>query len=177
MTAPAAIARLGAIMQNAYVPPDFDAALDFWTKSMGVGPFFLMEHVKLENVRYRGQPTEIDFSMAIGYWGDLQIELIRQHNDAPSIYKAWRDAGKNGLHHVCLLTEDFDAARRACAGMSIAQEAKVPGGGEVIYVDTGGGDGTMVEILKLSPGSGGLFQMMRDAARGWDGRDPVRRLG
>ena len=28
----------------------------------------------------------------------------------------------------------------------------MPGGGEVIYVDTGGGPGTMVEILKPAPG-------------------------
>jgi glycosyltransferase involved in cell wall biosynthesis len=34
----------------------------------------------------------------------------------------------------------------------VAQEGKVTGGGEVIYVDTGGGPGTMVEILQPDPG-------------------------
>ncbi|MBI1186019.1 MAG: hypothetical protein GC206_01530 [Alphaproteobacteria bacterium] len=164
-------------MQNAFVPRDFDAALTFWTRTMGVGPFFLIEHVKLDDVRYRGAPSDIDFSIAIAYWGDLQIELIRQHNDAPSIYKAWRDAGKEGLHHVCLLTDDFGAARAAVDGMDVLQEGKVPGGGEVMYVDAGGGDGTMVEILKPGPGSHELFAMMREAARKWDGRDGVRKLG
>ncbi|MDX2237216.1 MAG: VOC family protein [Hyphomonadaceae bacterium] len=173
----AAIAALGPIMQNAYVPADFDAALSFWTKTMGVGPFFLIEHVTLEDVRYRGASADIDFSIAIAYWGDMQIELIKQHNDAPSIYKSWRDAGKSGLHHVCLLTEDFAAARAATAGMEVLQEAKVPGGGEVIYVDTGGGDGTMVEILKSAPGAHAFFAMMQAAARDWTGADPVRRLG
>ena len=35
----------------------------------------------------------------------------------------------------------------------------------------------MVEILKPGPGSREFFAMMRDAARDWDGTDPVRRLG
>ena len=175
----ALIASLGTVMQIAYVPADFDAALAFWTKTMGVGPFFALDHVKLEEVTYRGAPADVDFSMVIGYWGDIQIELIRQHNDAPSIYKAWRDEGREGVHHVCILVDDMALAREACAqaGAVVVQQGKVAGGGEVIYVDTGGGPGTMVEILKTGAGGREFFGMMRDAARGWDGTDPVRRLG
>jgi catechol 2,3-dioxygenase-like lactoylglutathione lyase family enzyme len=174
----AAITALGEVMQLAYVPSDFDGALKFWTETMGAGPFFALDHVKLEDVKYRGALSEIDFSMALGYWGEIQIELIRQHNDAPSIYKAWRDEGREGLHHVCILVDDMAGARATCvaAGARVAQEGKVTGGGEVIYVDTGGGPGTMVEILKPGPGTAGFFGMMREAARDWDGRDPLRRL-
>ena len=173
------IAALGDVMQLAFVPADFDAALKFWTTTVGAGPFFALDHVKLDDVRYRGEPTDVDFSMALGYWGDLQIELIRQHNRAPSIYQAWRDEGREGLQHVCILVDDMEQARQTCreAGAVVAQEGKLPGGGEVIYVDTGGGPGTMVEILLPSPGSRDFFAMMRDAARGWDGSDPLRRLG
>jgi methylmalonyl-CoA/ethylmalonyl-CoA epimerase len=173
------ITSLGEIMQLAYVPADFDATLKFWIETVGAGPFFALDHVKLNDVKYRGAPVEIDFSMVIGYWGDLQIELIRQHNDVPSIYKAWRDDGAEGLHHVCILVDDMAHARAVCAdaGATVAQEGIVPNGGEVIYVDTGGGPGTMVEILKPGPGSREFFAMMRDAAKGWDGSDPVRRLG
>lgn len=179
MSAHNPITALGEIMQLAYAPADFDAALQHWTTVMGAGPFFAIDHVRLENVKYRGAPSDIDFSMAIGYWGDLQIELIRQHNDAPSIYKAWRDEGREGLHHVCILVDDMERSRAVCAraGASVAQEGLVAGGGEVIYVDTGGGPGTMVEILKPGPGSREFFAMMREAARGWDGTDPLRRLG
>ena len=89
----ASVANIGEIMQLAFVPADFDAALQHWI-GLGAGPFFALDHVRLEDVTYLGKPAEIDFSMVIGYWGDLQIELIRQHNDAPSIYKAWRDEGR-----------------------------------------------------------------------------------
>jgi catechol 2,3-dioxygenase-like lactoylglutathione lyase family enzyme len=173
------VTALGEMMQLAYVPADFDATLKFWIETMGAGPFFALDHVKLDDVKYRGAPSDIDFSMVIGYWGEIQIEIIRQHNDAPSIYKEWREAGREGLHHVCILVDDMAHAREVCrsADAVVAQEGKVTGGGEVIYVDTQGGPGTMVEILKPGPGSREFFGMMRDAARNWDGSNPVRKLG
>jgi hypothetical protein len=179
MSAQGSIAALGEVMQLAYVPADFDQTLKFWIETVGAGPFFALDHVELENVKHRGEPVEIDFSMVIGYWGDIQIELIRQHNDAPSIYKTWRDEEREGLHHVCILVDDMAHARAVCAraGAVVAQEGCLPAGGEVIYVDTGGGPGTMVEIFKPGPGGRDFFAMMREAARGWDGLDPVRRLG
>jgi len=179
MKFPDSIARLGDVMQMAFVPGDFERALKFWTKTVGAGPFFSIEHVKLDRTRYRGQPVEVDFSMMLGYWGNMQIELIRQHNDAPSIFKSWRDEGREGLHHLCILIDDMNAARDLCAGahIAVAQEALVPGGGEVIYVDTGGGHGSLVEMLKPAPGMREFFKMMREAHRTWDGSDPVRRLG
>jgi hypothetical protein len=165
-------------MQMAYVPADFEGALKYWTETIGAGPFFSIEHVKLKEVKYRGQPSDIDFSMMLGYWGDTQIELIRQHNDAPSIFKSWRDQGREGLHHVCMLVDEIANARAACrqAPLAVAQEAIVPGGGEVIYVDTGDA-GSIVEILKPAPGTREFFAMMREAHRTWDGSQPVRRLG
>ena len=179
MNGPAKIANLGQIMQLAYVPADFDGALRYWTETIGAGPFFALDHVKLDDVKYRGAPSDIDFSMALGYWGDTQIELIRQHNDAPSIYKAWLDEGREGLHHVCILVDDMAKARAVCAdaGAAVAQEGLVAGGGEVIYADPGGGPGSLVEILKPGPGTHDFFAMMREAARGWDGSEPLRRLG
>src|SRR5947207_1962468 len=141
-------------MQMAYVPGDFDRALRFWTETIGAGPFFAIDHVKLERVRYRGEPSDIDFSMMLGYWGDMQIELIRQHNDSPSIFKTWRDEGREGLHHVCVLVDDMAPVREMYKNACVAavQEALVPGGGEVVYLNTGGGPGSLVEVLK--PGAG-----------------------
>jgi hypothetical protein len=180
MTAPPAlIAQLGAVMQIAFVPADFDAALRHWTETMGVGPFFRLDHVQLLNTRHEGEPVEIDFSIAISYWGDLQVELVQQHNDAPSIYKRWRDEGRDGLHHVCIVVDDLAEARAVCAaaGARVAQEAEVAGGGAVIYVDTGAGPGGLVEIIQLPQSTLDGFAWMREQCRQWDGSDPVRPLG
>ena len=182
MTAPApadSLAALGPIMQLSFCPADYDAALAHWL-SLGAGPFFEIPHVQLDDVKFRGEPSAIDFSMALGYYGDLQIELIRQHNDAPSMYTEWSAAGMEGVQHLCVLVDDIAEARRRVAlqGGEVVQEATLPGGaGAVIYVDTGGGPGSVIEYLEIGEAGRAGFRMMRDAHRDWDGRDPVRGMG
>lgn len=170
-------ARLGEIMQMAYVPRDFDAALAFWTEQMGVGPFFVRQNVTFERALYRGAPAEITFDMALSYWGDIQIELIRPLGEASGIFSEWlRDDGA-GLHHVCVVVDDIGQARAAAeaAGHALLQEAWMPGGvGEAIYVDTGGGPGTIVEYIQLAPPLLAGFAAMKAAARAWDGSESVR---
>ncbi|MES2496232.1 MAG: VOC family protein [Pseudomonadota bacterium] len=172
------IKALGDIIQMAYLPEDFDATLRYWTETVGVGPFFLMENIQLGEMRYRGQPTDARFSIAIAYWGDIQIELIRPENDAPSIYSG-EYAVKDRLHHICIFVDSIADARRACAeaGAEILVEGKVGDSGEVIYVDAGGGPGHVIELLQPMAGSEGLFAMIKDAARDWDGSEPLRKLG
>jgi catechol 2,3-dioxygenase-like lactoylglutathione lyase family enzyme len=145
-----------------------DGAIEFWTQVMGVGPFFRTERIVLEDLRYKGEPTDIDFQTAIAYWNDLQIELIAQRNDAPSIYRDSLEAGEAGLQHVCIVVDDLDHARALCekAGAAVVQEGRIPGGmGRFLYADTGGGPGTMVELLEASPAMLQAFAAMREAAR------------
>lgn len=171
------IADIGPVMQIAFVPPDFDAALKHWTEVMGVGPFFVLGPMQLEDMRYRGAPSDVSFTIALAYWGDIQVELIRQDNDAPSIY---RDLPNHGaMHHVCILTDDLAAAKASAlaAGAEMLVEAKVGADGGVFYADAGGFPGNLVEVLQPATGSGAFFEMIREASRGWDGSDPVRRLG
>lgn len=170
------ISAIGPVMQIAFVPEDFDAALRHWTEVMGVGPFFMLENIRLEDSRYCGEPNECVFSIALAYWGDVQVELIRQENDAPSIYRGRRGPG---LHHTCILTDDIAKARRIAeeAGGRVLVEGKVAPDGAVLYVDVDGGSGSMVEILQPATGMTGLFDMIRGAAREWDGSEPLRRLG
>lgn len=169
---------LGEIVQIAYLPSDFDATLRYWTQTLGVGPFFLLENVRLGEMKYRGVPSDAVFSIAIGYWGDIQIELIRAENDAPSIYSG-EYAVKDQMHHVCIFVTSISEARAACAaaGAEILVEGKVGQTGEVIYVDAGGGPGHVIELLEPMEGSDDLFAMMKNAARAWDGSDPLRKVG
>lgn len=171
-----ALATLGPILQMAYVPADFDAALDYWIGVVGVGPFFLLDHVVLADVTYRGDPTTIDITVAIGYWGDMQIELIRQNNDAPSIYRRWTDAGRSGLHHVMVAVDDIAAARRVCvdAGASVELEGGTPNGNRFLYVDPGASDGMLLEVVQFPPANRARSAHMQQAAVSWDGSRPIR---
>ncbi len=170
------ISSIGPVMQIAFVPADFDAAIRHWTQVMGVGPFFLIENIALEDMRYLGKPSDCIFSIALAYWGEMQVELIRQENDSPSIY---RGCEGSALHHTCVLTDDIEKARATAisAGAAILVEAKVGDDGAVLYVDTGGGAGSIVEILQPAHGGAALFAAIKAASMGWDGNHPVRTLG
>ncbi len=83
------------------------------------------------------------------------------------------------MHHICLITDDIAAARAIAeaAGATLLVEGKVGADGAVIYVDTGGGPGSIVEVLQPATGMLDLFAMIRAAAQDWDGSEPLRRLG
>jgi hypothetical protein len=177
MSKPGTIAGLGRIEQLAFVPSDFDAAIEHWTQTMGVGPFFLIENIHLDDMQYRGEPTDARFSVAIAYWGDVQIELVRAENDAPAHYNG-EYAVPDRLNHVLQIVDDWDVAVRAVekAGAEVIVSGGV-NGGKVMYVDPGYGPGGLVEILCPVQGGAGLFDMIKAAAANWDGSDPVRKLG
>jgi methylmalonyl-CoA/ethylmalonyl-CoA epimerase len=174
------LARLGPVYQLAYVPSDFDAALAFWTQTMGAGPFLVRERTELAATRYRGQPSSVEFGLALGYWGDLNIELIRQTNDAPSIYRDWETlAGRDALHHVCVIVPDLDEALRSgeVAGAEVVQEAQSPDGtARLAYLSYGAGaPAGYFELVQMNDAWRQLHRALREQARDWDGRDPIRR--
>jgi methylmalonyl-CoA/ethylmalonyl-CoA epimerase len=166
----------GKVIQLAFVPKDFDAALRFWIEKMGVGPFYMLEHLPYENVLYRGKPISIDVSVALGYWGDLQIELIRQHtDDVISGYTESSDIRREGLHHVLVTSDDVDGLHEAWLkqGAVNLMTGTVPGCGRFIYLDVGDG-GPHVELVHLEPQFWMLFDYMHRQAAKWDGKDPIR---
>src|SRR5687767_7067195 len=114
MKLPQRISQLGKVMQLAFVPSDFDATLKFWAETMGAGPFFVVPNIPTEWSQFRGAQTDPVITMAIGHWGEMQIEIIKQHNTAASPFTEWRASGAEGLHHVCIEVDNIAAAREAC---------------------------------------------------------------
>lgn len=170
---------LGPVMQNAFVVSDLERAIEHWTQVMGVGPFFLFEHITFSEYVFRGRAVRpMDLTIAIAYWQDLQIELIRQLDDSPSIYTEFQAAHGAGLHHMGVMSQvlDADLAELARSGVQPVQQGSLPGM-RFAYVATDHHPGGMIELIEATRGAQALFERMREAARSWDGRDPVRRVG
>ena len=165
----------GAITQNGYVVRDIEAALAHWI-SLGVGPWFYMERAPIERFTFRGQPSDVHISIALANSGDLQLELIEQKNDAPSMYQEFLAAGREGLQHVAYWTDDFDAdmATALALGWEVGQSGEVGADGRFAYFDTEAHPGTVIELSEKSGRKGRMFQRIREAAQGWDGSDPIR---
>lgn len=167
----------GKVCQNGYVVRDIEAALKHWTEVMGVGPFFYIDQVKCDWFTYRGEPSPVEMSIALGNTGDLQIELIQQRNDAPSMYLDFLNAGHEGMQHMSYWTTDYQADydRARAAGYKVGHEGQIGGPqGRFVYFDTETHPGTVIEMSDISGSKGKFFEHIRNAAIDWDGSDPVR---
>ncbi len=171
----------GPIRQNGYVVRDIEAAIAHWIDVLQVGPWFYIDRVKTDYFRHRGQDSAVEMSIALANAGDLQIELIQQRNDAPSMYKEFLDSGREGLQHVAFWSNDYQSLydRALGLGYKLGHEGQIGGErGRFAYFDTGAPSGphagTVVEISDISGNKGRFFEYVRERARTWDGAEPIR---
>jgi hypothetical protein len=143
-----------------------------------LGPFFVRRHIQLENVTYRGSPSELDISAAYTQSGDLMIELVTQHNDAPSIFRDRFAADESGFHHVALDFGDHDArvAEYNLKGIESVTSFRTNEGRGATYLDTFDVLGHATEIYIVNDSLKELYAEVRHASEIWDGHKLVRAL-
>lgn len=169
----------GSINQIGYVVRDIHAAMDQWVRH-GVGPWFYIEDVTTDYFQYRGADSDMKMSVALANSGDVQLELIQQRNDAPSMYKDFLDSGREGAQHIAYWTTDYQELydRALAAGYTVGHEGSIGGElGRFAYLDTEREQGTVIEISDISGPKGQMFAYIREVAANWDGTEPIRVLG
>ena len=167
----------GPVRQNGYVVRDIRAAMDHWINAMGVGPWFYIDRVKTDYFRHRGQDAAVEMSIALANAGDLQLELIQQRNDAPSMYKEFLDAGHEGLQHVAFWSTSYQQLydQSLARGLKVGHEGQIGGEqGRFAYFDSAAHPGSVIEISDISGNKGRFFDHIRRIAADWDGADPIR---
>lgn len=142
-TATTAMQIFGELRQLAWVVPKgtFDKHLDHWINSLGVGPWIVVERPSVINVVHRGKPSELNFSFAIAHMGAIQVEIIEQHDDAPTTYSEFMTAtnGEGGLHHIAFWPDDIDAAHERVTnelGWNLITKAQIGDSAKFRYYDT-----------------------------------------
>src|ERR1700754_1557624 len=122
-------ALFGKVCQNGYVVRDIASAMKFWTEVLRVGPFFYIPFVKVDWFRYRGAESAVEMSTALANSGDLQIELIQQRNDAPSMYLDFLREHGEGLQHMSYWSTDYQALydRAIAAGFTVGHKGRSAG--------------------------------------------------
>ena len=161
------------IIQNAYYVADLDLAITRFHNLWDLGPFFVRRHIGLENVLYRGEPAALDISAAYTQAGNIMIELVTQHNDAPSIFRDRFAAHESGFHHVALDFGDHDSQVEAfnSRGFESVTSFKTNEGRGATYLDTFELLGHATEIYIVNDSLRALYAKVRDAASTWDGKD------
>jgi catechol 2,3-dioxygenase-like lactoylglutathione lyase family enzyme len=166
----------GPIRQIGYVVTDLDRAISGWLE-LGVGPWFVMRGLTIPAF-YRGQPCEVTQSLAMTNSSEMQLELIQQEDDTPSIFTEFLSSHGEGFHQLAYWAEDYEATM---AGVQAAGWPVVwSGGGDLgvrfAYVEPPNSPAQVIEISELTEGIVGMASYVRDAAAGWGGSDPVRNL-
>jgi hypothetical protein len=70
---------IDGIIQIAYLVENIDRAMPAYTELLGVGPWFKRGPLTADTARYRGEPTDVDVTIARGFTGHLMVEWIQQH--------------------------------------------------------------------------------------------------
>ncbi len=171
----------GGVRQNGYIVHDLDASLAPWV-AMGVGPWYTLRELA-QTVDYRGTAVPVVISVAFAQAGDLQVELIQQHDDSPSAYREFLDTGRQGFHHLAWWAEDYEGALAAAAGAgwTVAQSGDGGGAARYAYFDapapgSGAPVATALELMELNALTRWMADTIRSGAEDWDGTDPVRPL-
>jgi catechol 2,3-dioxygenase-like lactoylglutathione lyase family enzyme len=160
---------LGPPVQLAYAVGDVRDAAEQRAAATGAGPFFVLEHIPLADVRLHGEPSEFDHSSAYGQWGSFMVELVVEHS--PALVEPGH------LHHLAFMVASLPDAEAWCvdAGWPELLWAKTSAGQEFAFMDARAELGHLIELYQPSPRLLDFYAMVADAAIDWDGREPVRR--
>jgi hypothetical protein len=171
------------VRQIAYYVDDIRAAAARHVATFGSGPFFVMDLPPLPAV-YRGQPIVLDQPAAVGQWGHMQVELIQENGDGPSILHELypRATGRYGLHHMAIFVDDLETAVTHCARQGLKEVMRVTPPGldmSAVFIDAVATHGHFFELYEPIPALVALYAHVAAAAVDFDRSDPVRtiRLG
>jgi catechol 2,3-dioxygenase-like lactoylglutathione lyase family enzyme len=163
----------GTVIQYAYTVPDLQTAIDAYVDRLGVGPWFKRGPFTPASASYRGAPCEMTITLARAFAGDTMIELIEQHNEAPSIFREVIEQQGYGFHHFAIATTDFDAELERL-GYPVVFEDRAPSGARIVYVDSTVDLPGFLEVVEMNESMEQLYEQFRSAAASWDGSDAVR---
>jgi Glyoxalase/Bleomycin resistance protein/Dioxygenase superfamily len=164
------------LFQLGFVVDDVIAASARWAATFGVGPFHVLPR-RTSRATYRGAASAVEVQYGIAQAGPVQIELVQQLCDRPSMFRDLVERGGCGFHQVCTVTQDYDgkAEHYTQLGYELVSEITTPGR-RVGYFDTVADFGFYTEVVEDAPGLlAGLAQIAQTCAE-WDGQDPVRLL-
>lgn len=142
------MSTLGRAVQIAYSATGTETleevAADFAEKT-GAGPFVFAHHIELSTCQVNGQPASFDHSSAYGWWGEIMVELVREHT--PPLGPIG-----SGVHHLAFIVENLDDAVTWCAGKGwpLILRACTKGGQEFVFCDARKQLGHFIEMYEGS---------------------------
>jgi hypothetical protein len=164
------------VLQIAYTVPSIEEAALAYVDRLGIGPWLVRGPFQSPKARYRGQPSTLSLTIGITFSGPLMLELIQQHNDAPSVYLDGIRKHGFGFHHWGIACEHFDQEVEAYRqqGRDIVFSDETPSGARVAYFDTADQLPGMIELIEMTDAQKVRYAKIQAETIAWDRTNPIR---
>jgi len=163
--------------QLGFLVDDLLGVAERWTRAFGVGPFHVMPRSDASG-SYRGADSTIDMQVAVAQAGPVQLELIQQFCDRPSVYRELCGRGASSFHQICTVTPDYDEKQAHYVGLGYELVSEFDAGSaRVAFFDTLADFGFFTEVFEQSAPVLGQLSAIAQTCAEWDGAtDPIRLL-
>jgi hypothetical protein len=154
---------------------NLESAAAFFARTLGAGPFFSIENVVFDRLAWHQPSSPVwNHSTALGAWGDMVIEIQEMHEIKPQELAQGLSAARNSVNHIGYAAGDYRAEsdRLSELGMPRFLDAKT---GEIEeYYHWAPELGLAIEVHKDTDFIRNTHIALRQAAKDWDGKDPLR---
>jgi len=142
------------ILQVCVVVKDVEKAVRNLEELLGIGPFaiYVVDSKDMPGVTYRGQAGDYRVKVAMTKVGGGVIELIENQRGS-NIYTEFLERHGEGIHHIGLITDDFESAFKNFEGRGLEPSLDGPivgkSTGRFTYFDTEPRMGGILELLDV----------------------------
>ena len=144
---------LSGALQLGYVVDDIDTACRRMGARLGVGAWYRPRVVKQKLV-FEARPIEHKLTIAVGYAGAIQIELIARDDRRDSVFEFASADAEARPHHIGFFVPSVEAyrARLADQGLAAVQYGSIwfakGHRTRVAYIDARASLGAIVELIE-----------------------------
>jgi hypothetical protein len=161
------IADSSAIFQLGFVTSNMEEMMALLKRDYAVPSFFVFPDIQFKGVVFLEQPIECQANVAIGYSGDMQVEIVEPLGGA-DIYAEFLKSHSNGLHHIGIRVSDFDQVLSSLneRGVRVIESGEI--GEEVAirfaFADTRDSIGVITEYVWISEAMDRVYARLRKRA-------------
>jgi hypothetical protein len=166
----------GEVRQIGFMSRDIDRSMQYFADAWGVGPWYILRHLPAAML-YHGEAIDLDISIAMANCGDLQFEIVMQHNDeVRSLYTdSLAHTPQLHIQHFAVWKDDVratEAEAHARGWQSIFETNSGPG--KSIFIAHPDEPAVCLELSDCDPFKDAVRDAIKQIASTWDGSDPVR---
>ena len=164
----------GKVIQHSYIVPNIEDVVPRWA-TLGVGPFFLGPPASIEEYYYRGEKCDCSLRVALGFWGDIEVELLEPVGNDKTFYSDTLSKAPGQLNHFASIVGDVDALISEHGLQGQVVQHGTASGVRFAYVEDLLPGGLLLEIFEETPLVATSFQAILEESRKWDGTRPLRK--